>query len=455
MSTDFVGRVIRPEANDWIIRSLLDNDFYKFTMGMFIHRFYPDVRVRFRFINRNRGLPLALIIDEAELRAQLDHARTLSFRRTDLAYLRGQNVYHDNMFSEEYLAYLKDYRLPPYQLTRVGDQFEFMTQGKWSDTSPWETIYLAVVSELLYRTLMREMSATELDVMFAAAKNKLYRKLLRLKKEPGISFADFGFRRRFSHLWHKYVLEMCREVMKEQFTGASSVWMAFNQDLVPIGTNAHELPMVLTAIAESDDEKKMAQYEVLRKWGTMFPKGGLRIVLPDTYGSRQFWYHMPIDLAHEVAHDWRGDRLDSGDPIDEALRKIRWYKRMGVDDPFTQGKISIPSDGLDVDPMLKIHMTLAGKIGHPYGWGTMLTNDFIGCNPKGDEMLTVRGVRLPVRWSDVFRGHSLVCKPDQANGQPVVKLSNNILKATGPKEEIARYERIFAPEGRVTEQVFV
>ena len=432
----------------------MDNDFYKLTMGYFIFTHYRGVHVRFRFINRHRHIPLAAIIDEEELRAQLDHARTLSYRRTDIAYLRGQNVYHDNMFSEAYLAFLANDTLPPYTLTRSGDQFEFTTEGPWESVSPWETLFLAIVSELLYRTLMRDMNASELDSMYARAKDKLFRKLQRIKREPDICIADFGFRRRHSHLWHKYVLEMCREELKEQFTGASSTWMAFNQDLVPIGTNAHELPMVLTALADTPEGMLDAQYEVLRRWGNLFPSRGLRIVLHDTYGSRQFLKNMPGALAEEVATEWRGFRLDSGDPLQESEATIRWYERMGVN-PYIAGKAVIPSDGLDTDLILKLHGALQGRILHPFGWGTMLTNDFGGCHPRGQEKVVLRGVSLPLTWDDAMRGHSFVCKVDQANGRSVVKLSNNILKATGPKDAIALYERVFAPEGRVSEEVLV
>ena len=57
-----------------LIRSLLDTDFYKLLMLQMIREFYPDQRVTFSVINRTRNVRLAEIIDEGELRAQLDHA---------------------------------------------------------------------------------------------------------------------------------------------------------------------------------------------------------------------------------------------------------------------------------------------------------------------------------------------------------------------------------------------
>jgi len=42
---------------------------------------------------------------------------------------------------------------------------------------------------------------------------------------------------------------------------------------------------------------------------------------------------------------------------------------------------------------------------------------------------------------------SLVCKLNEANGRPAVKLSDNFSKALGAPEDIARYRRVFGTEG--------
>lgn len=452
--TDFVDRVIRPESDDYIIRDLFDIDFYKFPMGQMIHRYHPNIRVTITVINRHKHIPIARIVDEGELRRQLDHVVRLRFTRTSLAYLRGQDVYHQNMFSEEYLGFLANHVMPHYTLSRVGDQYELSVTDSWSRETWWETIFMSVLSELIYRKLMETMTKAELHVLFGRATDKLYRKLKRLKAAR-VSFADFSTRRRFSHLWQKFAIEMAQEVMGDLFTGTSNTWMAFNQDIMPIGTNAHELPMVLTAVAKTDEEKRNAQYQVLREWQSLDPHGGLRIVLPDTYGSRQFFNGMPQDLAEEVAHNWRGQRQDSGDPVDEAFFFIDWLARFGVDAGRDQ-KVIIPSDGLDVDPMLDIHEKLSGKIRHPFGWGSMFGNDFVDCHPRGDQQAVVNGMILPgLTYNDVFRPHSIVCKPIRANGHPVVKLSNNPQKATGPRDEVEKYLKIFGHEGQVSQAVEV
>jgi len=170
--TDFMRR-LRHQKTDYIIRSLMDVDFYKFTMSYFIHKFYPGTDVTFKLINRDATIPLAKIIPEEALREQLDHVRTLMFRRTDLYYLRGMDVYGKNMFSEDYLTFLSELKLTDYDLRKNGDQYELTFKGPWEVVTFWETIALAIISELYYRELMKGMSETELSIMYGKATDKL------------------------------------------------------------------------------------------------------------------------------------------------------------------------------------------------------------------------------------------------------------------------------------------
>ncbi len=73
------------------------------------------------------------------------------------------------------------------------------------------------------------------------------------------------------------------------------------------------------------------------------------------------------------------------------------------------------------------------------GWGTYLTNDFRGCNPRGD---------------DGFDPVSLVCKLTEVDGRPAVKLSDNYSKALGDADQVARYRRVFGTAGVADVPVF-
>jgi len=353
------------------------------------------------------------------------------------------DVYGKNMFDEDYLAFLGSLQLPNFDLEKIGDQFELIVEAPWEEATYWETIILAVMSELYYRNLMRRMTHYETRILYGRATDKLYGKL-KLLKANGTSFSDFGQRRRHSFLWQQFALEMATNVMGDLLAGTSNTWMAFNQDLMPIGTNAHELPMVITAIAKGDNSKRKAQYEVLRHWEALYGEG-LLVMLPDTYGSEQFFRNMPDELATHIAQNWRGQRQDSGDPGDECRSFIDWLKSNNVDsNVIATKKINIFSDGLDVDQMIKCKNEFSGKIIGTNGWGTKFTNDFNGCHPNGED--TVPGLSLS--WDQMFRSFSMVVKVVEADGKPVVKLSNNINKATGTKDSIADYVRIFGNAGR-------
>ena len=78
---------------DPIVRSLLDTDFYKLLMCQSIFRNKPDTSVTFSLINRNNNIKLVQLIDEGELREQLDHIRSLSLSRGESTWLRGNTFY--------------------------------------------------------------------------------------------------------------------------------------------------------------------------------------------------------------------------------------------------------------------------------------------------------------------------------------------------------------------------
>ncbi len=308
------------------VRSLLDIDFYKLTMGQFIHDRHGDIGTTFELINRDRNIPLAEIIREDRLRDALDTARELYFTDLELDSLRSIRTYGDTLFSEPYLSFLRGLTLPPYELRREGTQYRLTFTGTWAAVSLWETIALAIVSELYYEALERRMTRRERDGAYAMAAERLERKLAELADCPDIRFADFGHRRRHGRAWHEWVVKRCAEALSHQFIGTSDTLFAIQYGLDPIGTNAHELPMILAALADTDQEKRDAQYAVLEGWQKRYGKA-LRIFLPDTFGTGQFLNSAPGALAHE----WDGFRQDSGDPMRAVRLYVSWLRSHGVD----------------------------------------------------------------------------------------------------------------------------
>ena len=321
------------------------------------------------------------------------------------------------MFRPDFMEWFEGLRLPPYHLEKIDGQYELTFEGKWPEVMLWEIPALAVLMELRGRAVLRDMGRFELQVLYARAMTKLWEKVEQLRGETGLRIADFGTRRRHSFLWQDWCVQAMMEGLGKKFTGTSNCLIAMRREVEAIGTNAHELPMVYSALAETDDELARAPYDVLADWHEEHD-GNLRIILPDTYGTKGFLEHAPDWLA-----GWTGMRIDSGDPATGAEVAIRWWKERG-EDPTK--KLIIFSDGLDEAKIVELANQFKGRAKVSFGWGTLLTNDFRGLTQD-----------------DALAPFSMVCKAVSANGNPTVKLSDNPNKAMGPADQIERYKRVF------------
>ncbi len=437
---------------DPVTRSLLDTDFYKLLMLQFIWKHYPKTQVSFSLFNRSSSVRLADLFTAEELKAQMEHARRLRFRRSELVWLAGNTFYgRRGIFDPAFLEWLeRDFRLSDYQLSVVNGQFQLSFHGRWTDTTMWELYSLSILDELRTRSHLKRLSEFGLDILYARAKTKLWSKIERLRDVPDLSVADFGTRRRHSFLWQEYVVEAMAANLGSNFTGTSNAFLAHKHDLEAIGTNAHEIPMVVAALAPDDHALKASQYRVLELWQNTY-EGALRIMLPDTFGTTQFLADAP-----EWAADWTGQRVDSKDPYLAGDEYIDWLKMRGRD---ARDKLVIASDTLDIDAILGLHAYFGGtlakgtratdfrnaldfqdrrkwipgrRIRFSAGWGTLLTNDFRGCDPDG---------------GSGFDPVGLICKVSDVEGRPAVKLSDNYAKALGPAPEIERYRRVFGTAG--------
>jgi nicotinate phosphoribosyltransferase len=395
-----------------------------------IFRNKPDTQVTFSLINRSSKVRLAELVDEGELREQLDHVRSLSLTRGESTWLRGNMFYGKRqMFRPDFMEWFEGLRLPDYHLEKRDGQFELTFEGRWADVMMWEIPALAVLMELRSRAVLRTMGKFELQVLYARAMTRLWEKIEELRAIEGLKIADFGTRRRHSHLWQDWCVQAMQEGLGPKFIGTSNCKIAMRRDIEAIGTNAHELPRVYAALANSDQELAEAPYQVLADWHEEHD-GNLRIILPDTFGTEGFLRNAPDWLA-----SWTGIRIDSGDPAAATEIAIRWWQDRG-EDPRT--KLVIFSDGLDVPEIQRLYTRFHGRVKVSFGWGTNMTNDFRGLVPE-----------------DRLAPFSLVCKAVSANGRPTVKLSDNPAKAMGPAAELARYKRVFSVGDQQVQEVQV
>ncbi len=396
-----------------IIRSTLDMDFYKFTMGRVIWEKYPGVHTVFQMMNRTKSVRLVEHIDKGELSEQLEHCRILKPTISEMHYLRGTNEYSERMFPEGYLSYYKDRTLSLPSIDIKDGQYDVRTtDGLWLKDSEWETKVLAITNELYSRSLLKGYSRFQLEAMQARGQVRLDADIRLLRKHPGLTLSDFGSRRRFSALWQEYVVQVMAAELPGQFLGTSNTYLAMKYGLMPIGTSAHEMYMVLAGMMnESDDSIRASHRRMLTDWYDVYGPG-LSIALTDTFGT-EFFFN---DFIEEMAHKWKGFRHDSGDPIKFGERVLRFYRELGID---AREKMIVFSDGLDAQTMVKLYLHFEGRIRVTFGWGTNLTNNF--------GLLTL----------------SLVMKAILANGVPLVKLSDNPAKATGLPEQIKRIMAVF------------
>jgi nicotinate phosphoribosyltransferase len=266
--TDIATRVYNHTWKiDPIVRSVLDTDFYKLLMAQTIFRRHKEDRVTFGIINRSKHIPLGRLIDIGALREQLDHIRTLSLSRGESTWLRGNMFYGKRqMFEPDFIAWLEGFRFPAYGLERRGDQYELVFEGPWIETTMWEIPALAVIMELHSRAVTKAMGKFELEVLYARAMTRVWDKIQHLKTLDNLRIADFGTRRRHGFIWQDWCVQAMIAGLGPKFLGTSNCVIAMRREVEAVGTNAHELPMVYSALATDDAGLAEAPYKVIADW---------------------------------------------------------------------------------------------------------------------------------------------------------------------------------------------
>lgn len=413
-----------------LVPSLLDTDLYKLLMLQLIWRRHADVPVTFSLVNRTRSVRLAEEVDLDELRAGLDAVRALRLTPDERAWLQTAPVYgRTDRFAPDFLDWLEGLALPPYGLSVADGQLELTFAGPWAEVTLWEIPALTVVTGLRARRAVSAMTDDEVETLYGCARSRLEAKARRLSVLPDLALTDFGTRRRHSLPWQRLAVRTLRDRLGPAFRGTSNVRLARELGVPPVGTNGHELPMVLAALAPDEAALRAAPYQVLAEWQDLYDDG-LRVILPDTFGTAAFLRDAPDWVA-----DWPALRPDSAPPIEGGEAVIAWWRRRGRD---PRERTLVFSDGLDLERIEAIHRHFHGRVAVSFGWGTKLTNDLEGCA----EAPSLRPI-------------SLVCKVTAAGGRPAVKLSDNPEKATGDPAEIARYLRVFGGEGQARQVVEV
>lgn len=383
-------------------------DYYKATMGQVEFLEHPDAEVTFELKNR-AATPLSEFVNPAQLQARLEELQD-GWQPDEIAYLASlQNQDGTAQFTPEYLDFLTDNPLPPVDISldKRGD-LAITTTGPWPLVTFWETVVMSELNELYFANKLAA-EGSSLEELYAEGGRRLNEKIAILKDRPDIKFSDFGTRRRFSYDWQRHVVERIATELPDNFTGTSNIYLAHELGLRPIGTFAHELPMVYAALADKDGENPLDGHNrVLQDWERRY-HGDLSTALTDTFTTDFFF----TDFTPEQAERWKSLRHDSGDPIEFGDRVIDFYENLDID---PKEKTIVFSDGLDIDTIIELADYFKDRINVIFGWGTTLTNDL--------------GVKT----------NNFVMKAVNVDGMPTVKLSDTEGKHTGPAEKIDLYK---------------
>ncbi|AFD07955.1 nicotinate phosphoribosyltransferase [Solitalea canadensis] len=374
--------------------SLLDNDFYKFTMQHAVVKQFPNAKARYQFINRGKHeFPIGF---DSALRQAVDAMAGLQLSKEEKNFLTQTCPYLD----PAYLDFLQGYRYDPSEviIQQNNTAISISIEGYWYRTILWEVPLLSLVSELYYRLTNQQRVNDEQVIAITKDKIEKYNKL-------GVTVADFGTRRRHSYQVQRLVIDTLRRSEGKSFIGTSNVHMAMLYQTKPIGTHAHEWFMFHAARYGF----KMANSLGLEHWVDVY-RGDLGIALSDTYTSNVFFEQ----FDKKFAKLFDGVRHDSGDPVEFAEKTIRHYEKLGINPLY---KTIIFSDALNYDKVEVIANYCKGKIGVSFGIGTNLTND-VGLKP----------MNMVIKLTETL--------PQNKEWTPVVKLSDEKGKYTGEPKMI-------------------
>ena len=376
-----------------IIKSLLDTDLYKFTMQQVVHFFYPKIKVKYKFIDRNNtAYPDGFAV---ELRKIVDN-----YRNKQLSPQRKKEFLKACPYlPAAFFDFLEGYRYDPSEVGIIQYEGKLSLQitGYWYRTVLWETTLMSDICELYYK--MTGQGDEKLNIKDVLKKTSLKSNLFYMNNAQVV---DFGTRRAKSKDVHIQVVNiMCDSLMHTNFIGSSNVELALYNGIKVIGTYAHEWVSGIAAMYGYAHANKIAM-----DFWTKTYNGNLGIALTDTFTTDAFLQ----DFDSMYANLFTGVRHDSGDPFVFTDKMIDHYKKLGID-PTT--KTIVYSDALNPEIVIKLQEYRKKEIRKSYGIGTNLTCDIDGVKPM-----------------------NIVIKLLEINGMPAIKLSDSPTKHVGDEETI-------------------
>ncbi len=373
-----------------MIFSLLDTDFYKLTLMQLIWQQFPQASAQYTFQCRNPQIKLGFIVPL--LSEHVHDFLRLTFQKEEIQYLRTLQI-----FTESFLQHLETFTFSSTKISllEIDDRLALSIEGSWAESTLLEVPLLAMINQLYYEKSL----PSHIDPL-SEARKRLEEKVHFLHKQSApIYFIDFGTRRRFTHLWHMEIDQTLQKEVPSLFLGTSNLYSAWQHNLAPKGTMAHELFQAAQVLAPTQSD---FQPFTLQLWKKIFPTTPA-FALTDTLGVQAFLY----DFSSELAQQYDGVRHDSGSPFVFFDLMLQHYEQLGID---AKQKTLLFSDHITFPLAAKITTYARKRARVAFGIGTHLTND---------------------------TGHApleIVIKLTKLNHQPVAKLSDSPEKEICPDQ---------------------
>lgn len=362
-------------------------DLYEMTManGYFIDQREPQKVVFDVFYRKNPDQGGYAIF--AGLEQVIEYIENLHFDSEDLEYFRALNL-----FSEEFLDYLKDFRF-------TGDIYAFPEGTVMYPNEPIITVIAPLIEAQLVETAI--LAQVNHQSLIATKTSRIVR------AAQGRSVSDFGARR--AHNMDAAVYG-ARAAYIGGASGTATVLAGQQFDIPVSGTMAHSWVMYFKE-----------EYEAFRKYAEVYPDNV--VLLVDTYDVLHSGVPNAIRVAKEVLEPvgrrLKGVRLDSGD-LAYLSKKVR---KMLDDSGLTDCKI-IVSNSLDEYTIASI-LSQGGRI------------DSFGV---GERLITAK--------SDPVFGavYKIAAVEEDGAFVPRIKVSETVEKITNPG--LKRVYRVYGESGQ-------
>ena len=377
-----------------IVKSLLDTDLYKFSMGQVYHHQWANDKATWDFKARNVGVDAQhepyTKEDVDEITEQLKAYCNLRFESDELEFLNTKFpwIHHDyTNFLSFWHPRFEDFEIS----TDAPSGLKITFKGVQEYVTYYEIPVLEIAAEVYYR------NHYDYDKLLEDFKKETLDKISKIKDGThnlGV-FSEFGARRRLSFEAQDWLIKTLKEANIPGFMGTSNVYLAKKYNLNAAGTMAHEF---LMSVGQGHPEYNPAYSNryALDSWVKEYGVWN-GIALTDTITTDCFLK----DFQKTFATLFSGVRHDSGDPFAWGDKMINHYKSLGID-PTT--KTLLFSDGLNGESATKINDYFKGRAKVAFGIGTWWSA------PQGIKPLNI------VAKTAIINGHD-VAKLSDAEGK--------------------------------------